>query len=273
MPLYLRPLQEVSALQIMANRLVWCCLAVLLWLGLRGELGEVRAALRERATRLRLTATAVLISINWLTYVWGVTHGYVVESSLGYFINPLVNVLLGVVVLHERLNRVQWLSVALAASGVVYLTWLAGRPPWIALVLAASFSLYGLLRKVVAASALAGLGAETTLIAPLGAAYLGYCELTGQAALGHAGSVITPMLLAAGPLTAIPLALFAFGARRIRYVTVGLLQYVGPTLQLVIGLTIYREPFPLERMLGFAPIWLALIVYAADSLLASRRAR
>jgi chloramphenicol-sensitive protein RarD len=272
LPLYLRPLQQVSATQIMANRLIWCCAVVLGWLAVRGQLGELRAALGERATRVRLTATALLISTNWLVYVWGVTHGYVVETSLGYFINPLVNVLLGVVVLRERLNRVQQLAVALAALGVVYLTWLAGRPPWIALVLACSFSLYGLLRKVVAASPLVGLGAETLLIAPLGAAYLAYCELSGQGALGHAGPAVTALLLAGGPLTAIPLALFAFAARRIRYATVGLLQYIGPTLQLVVGLGLYREPFPAQRMFGFALIWLALVVYAGDGLLAARRA-
>ncbi len=273
LPVYLRPLRHVDALEIMANRLVWCCLFVLAWLALRGELGQVRAALANRGTRLRLTATAVLISINWIVYVWGVTRGHVIETSLGYFINPLVNVLLGVALLSERLNRVQWAAVALAALGVAYLTWIAGRAPWIALVLALSFGLYGFLRKVVDVDALAGLAAETALIAPIGAGYLIFLELSGDGALGHSGPFVDALLLAGGPLTAIPLALFAFGARRVLYATVGLLQYVGPTLQLLLGVFLYGEPFPAARMIGFGLIWLALIVYAVEGLWRAHTAR
>jgi chloramphenicol-sensitive protein RarD len=270
LPVYLRPLAQVDALQITANRLVWCCLFVLGWLALRGELGQVRAALALRATRFRLVASALLISINWIVYVWSVTHGHVVESSLGYFINPLVNVLLGVAVLSERLNRAQWSAVAIAALGVSYLTWLAGRPPWIALVLALSFGLYGLLRKTVAVEALAGLAAETALIAPIGVAFLLVCELDGSAALGHRGAAVSALLLGGGPVTAIPLALFAFGARRIRYATLGLLQYVGPSLQLVLGVVLYGESFTAARALGFGLIWLALVLYAADGVWRAR---
>jgi chloramphenicol-sensitive protein RarD len=272
LPVYLRPLAQVDALQITANRLVWCCLFVLGWLALRGELGQVRAALAVRATRWRLVASALLISINWIMYVWAVTHAHVVESSLGYFINPLVNVLLGVAMLSERLNRAQWSAVALAALGVSYLAWLAGRPPWIALVLALSFGLYGLLRKTVAVDALAGLAAETALIAPIGVAYLVASELDGSAALGHQGAAVSALLLGGGPVTAIPLALFAFGARRIRYATLGLLQYVGPSLQLVLGVVLYGEPFTAARALGFGLIWLALLLYAADGLWRARSA-
>jgi chloramphenicol-sensitive protein RarD len=273
LPVYLRPLSHVDALQIMANRLVWCCLFVLAWLALRRELAQVRAALANRATRLRLAGSALCISINWIVYVWGVTHGHVVETSLGYFINPLVNVLLGIAVLSERLNRQQWIALALAALGVSYLTWTSGRPPWIALALALSFGTYGLLRKMVAVEALAGLASETLLIAPLGAGYLIFVELIGTGALGHAGPFVDAMLLAGGPLTAIPLALFAFGARRLRYATVGLLQYVGPSLQLALGVFLYREPFPTQRLIGFGLIWLALLIYATDGLLRSRAAR
>jgi chloramphenicol-sensitive protein RarD len=272
LPLYLRPLLGVSSLQVVAHRVVWACLLVLGLLAWRGELPAVRAALLDRGTRLRLLATAVLVSINWLVYVWSVTHGHVIESSLGYFINPLVNVLLGVTVLRERLNRVQGLAVLLAAAGVAYLTWQAGRPPWIALVLAISFGSYGLLRKLVAAEALVGLAAETLLLAPIGAGYLIVCELSGNGAFVHAGAGVSLLLLLGGAITALPLGLFAFATRRIRYATVGVLQYVGPSLQLVLGIVVYGEAFPLARALGFSLIWLALVVYALDGLVRARAA-
>jgi chloramphenicol-sensitive protein RarD len=190
----------------------------------------------------------------------------VVESSLGYFINPLVNVLLGVVVLHEHLNRVQWLAVALAASGVVYLTWLAGAPPWIALLLAASFGTYGLIRKTVSVDAMTGLGAETLLIAPLGLAYLLKCELLGPSGLAMAGSSRAALLFLGGPITALPLFLFSYGARRVRYATVGLCQYIGPSLQLLSGIFVFHERFAPVTALGYGLIWAALALYAGDGI-------
>jgi chloramphenicol-sensitive protein RarD len=270
MPLYLRPLAQVDALQVMTNRALWCCLLCLGWLGLRGELSHVRVALAHARTRNTLAITALCASCNWLLFVWAVTHGHVVEASLGYFINPLVNVLLGVLVLGERLNRVQTAAVALAGIGVAYITWHAGRPPWIALTLAGTFGLYGLLRKVVHVDALAGLAAETTLIAPFVASYMLYVELTGTAALFHVSPAITALLLAGGVVTAVPLALFSYGARRIPYSTLGILQYVGPTLQLMFGLWLYGEPMPPERLLGFSLIWLALAFYAGDGVVRRR---
>ncbi len=264
LPLYLRPLGAVPALQIMAHRSLWCCLCVLGWLALAGELSQVWRALGNPRTRLRLAVTACLITTNWLVYVWAVGHGRVVESSLGYFINPLVNVLLGVFVLRERLNRPQWLAVLLAATGVAYLTWLAGKPPFIALVLAVSFGTYGLMRKTLPVEPLAGLAAETLLIAPLSAAYLVWSELHGAGSLGHASTFVSGLLLLGGPLTAIPLALFAFGARRVAYATVGLVQYIGPSMQLLLAVFLYREPFTSARAIGFACIWAALALYAWD---------
>jgi chloramphenicol-sensitive protein RarD len=273
LPLYLRPLRAVPAIEVMCHRLVWCCLCVLCALAVRGELGQVRAALGDRTTRLRLCASASFISVNWLLYVWAVTHGHVVESSLGYFINPLVNVLLGVAVLGERLERVQWIAVGIAAAGVAYLTWLAGTPPWIALALAGSFGSYGLIRKTVAVESLVGLGSETLLIAPLGVAYLVLAEASGAGVGLHAGGFTLPLLVFGGPLTAIPLAAFAFGARRVPYSTVGIVQYIGPTQQLLLGVFLFREPFPPSRALGFAAIWVALAIYAAHGLLRARRIR
>ncbi len=271
LPLYLKPMNSVPALQIMSHRLLWCCLFVLAWLGSRGQLGNVRTALADGPTRLRLFITALLISINWIVYVWGVNSGHVLETSLGYFINPLVNVLLGVLILKERLNRPQWLAVAFAFAGVVWLTLQTGKLPWIALSLAISFGLYGLIRKMVKVDAIAGLGAETLLIAPFAAFYLGWLEIRGGGAFGNTTVLIDVMLFAGGLVTAIPLALFSYGARLIPYSTIGLIQYIGPTMQLLLGIFLYHEPFTATRAIGFALIWMALVIYGGDGILRARR--
>jgi chloramphenicol-sensitive protein RarD len=271
LPVYLKQLQIVPVLQITAHRLVWGCVFAIIWLALRRELALVYRALADPQIRWRLCASASLVSINWITYVWGITHNHVVETSLGYFINPLLNVLLGVVVLSERLNRAQWLAVSLAAAGVTYLTWSAGHPPWLAIALALSFGFYGLVRKMVRVDALAGFGAETLLLLPLGLGYLIWCELSGVGSIGHVSTGTDLLLIGGGPLTAIPLVLFAVGARRIPYSTVGLLQYIGPTIQLTLGVLVYHEPFRGPRVVGFAMIWLALAIYAIDGLWRSRK--
>lgn len=271
LPLYLKPMSSVPALQIMSHRLLWCCVFVMSWLAWRGQLGNVRAALSDRATLLRLFLTALLISCNWIVYVWGVNSGHVLETSLGYFINPLVNVLLGVLLLKERLNRPQWTAVGFAFLGVAWLTFQTGKLPWIALSLALSFGLYGLIRKVVKVDAIAGLGAETLLIAPFAAIYLAWLEIAGTGAFGNTTLTIDIMLFAGGLVTAIPLALFAFGARLIPYSTVGLIQYIGPTMQLFLGIFLYHEPFTQTRAIGFAMIWMALVIYAGDGLIRARR--
>ncbi len=265
-PLYLKLLAGVPTLQIMAHRIVWCCLLVFAWLAVRGELPTVRAALANPATRLRLAASAILISVNWLIYVWAVNNGHVVDASLGYFINPLLNVVLGVYVLGERLNRIQWSAVTLAALGVVYLAVVVGRPPWIALSLAASFGLYGLIRKVVSVDAVPGLATETLLLSPFALVFLIWAEQQGTGALGHSSAGLDALLVGSGLVTALPLALFAYGARLIPLSTVGLLQYVGPTLQFLLGVLVFHEPFPRARAVGFLMIWAALAIYAADSL-------
>jgi len=272
LPIYLKWLQAVPVLQVTAHRLVWGCLVALGWLGVRGELKYLWAALRDPRVRLRLFLSAALISANWITYVWGVANNRVVETSLGYFINPLFNVLLGVVALSERLNRAQWSAVALAAFGVAYLTWSAGHPPWISLVLAFTFGTYGFVRKVIQVDALAGFGAETLLLLPFGVAYLIWCETAGTGSLGHSSLTIDTLLVLGGPITAIPLVLFAFGARRIPYSTVGLLQYIGPTLQLLLGVFAFHEPFGGARLIGFSLIWSGLAIYAIDGVWRSRKA-
>jgi chloramphenicol-sensitive protein RarD len=270
-PLYFKPLHDVSPLQIIANRVVWSFVFVLVWMALRGELKGLRAALTDRNVVWRLAITAILITTNWLVYVWAVLNGHVVEASLGYFINPLVNVVLGVVVLSERLNRAQWTAVALAAIGVAYLTFVTGSPPWISLALAFSFGLYGLIRKVAKVESLPGLATETLLLVPFAIAYLLWCETNGTNALGHSSRMIDVLLIGSGPLTAISLFLFAYGARRLPYSTVGLLQYIAPTLQLACGIFAFHEAFDRTRAGGFALIWLALVIYAGDGLWRARR--
>ena len=230
-PLYFHLLREVSAIQVIAHRVVWSCVCVLAWIVMRRELPTLGAPLADRGVVWRLALTATLISLNWLVYVWGVMNGHVVETSLGYFIGPLVNVVLGVVLLSEKLTPAQWTAAALAAAGVAYLTVMAGAVPWIALTLAFLFAIYGLMRKVVKVESLPGLAVETVVLLPFAAAYLLWCESVGTGALGHAGLLVDALLIGSGPLTAVALFLYAYGARRLPYSTVGLLQYVTPTLQ------------------------------------------
>jgi chloramphenicol-sensitive protein RarD len=270
-PLYFHSLRQISPFQVIAHRVVWSCLFVLVWTALRGELSTLRATLVNRRVVWRLAVTATLITINWIVYVWAVMNGHVVESSLGYFINPLVNVLLGVALLSERLTRARWTAVALAATGVAYLTMVAGSPPWIALTLAFSFGAYGLIRKVVKVESLPGLATETLVLLPFAVVYLLWCESAGTGALGHAGPAIAALLIGSGPLTAIALFLFAYGARRLPYSTVGVLQYIAPTLQLACGVFAFHERFERTRALGFALIWTALLIYAGESLWLSRK--
>ena len=264
-PLYLKPLHDLSALQIIAHRVAWACVLVLVWLFARGELQELRKPLTNPAILGRLTVSTLLITVNWLAYVWGVGHGHVVETSLGYFINPLANVLLGVVVLRERLNIAQWTAVGIAAGAVLYIAVATGATPWISLTLAVSFSTYGLLRKVVQVEALQGLAVETLVLMPIALGYLVWCEVDGTGAFGHSSALTNALLIGSGPMTALPLFLFAFGARLIPYSTLGLLLYIAPSLQLLFGVFLYHEPFAGARANGFILIWLALLIYAGDS--------
>jgi chloramphenicol-sensitive protein RarD len=270
-PWYLKFLQVTPVLQIAAHRLTWGCIFALGWLAVRRELKHVWNALADARTLRLLATSAALIAINWVLYVWAVANERVVEASLGYFMNPLVNVVLGVMVLSERLNRMQWLSVAIAASGVAYLTWATGSAPWIALSLAVTFGLYGLVRKLVHAESLPGFATETLLLVPAGLGYLLWSEAQGSSAFGHATLSNDLLLILSGPITAIPLVLFSFGARRIPYSTVGLLQYIAPSLQLLIGVFVFHEPFARDRAIGFILIWAALAVYAADGVWRSRK--
>lgn len=271
LPVFWKTLQTVPAAEILGHRMIWSLVFVAGLLTLRRRWGWLRPALRSRRTLLTFTVTGLVLSINWLTYIYGVNAGFVVETSLGYFINPLVNVLLGVIFLRERLRIGQWTAVFVAGGGVLYLTISYGALPWIALTLAFSFGLYGLLRKTGSLNSLEGLALETAVIFPLAFAYLAYLEFSGQAAFGHAGARTSLLLALSGVVTAVPLLLFAAGARRINLSTLGLLQYMAPTLQFLIGVYVYGEPFTRQRFTGFSLIWLALLIYSIDGLRQRRK--
>src|ERR1700752_4422531 len=270
-PAYLHQLSAVPALEIVAHRIVWSCLFLIVVLLLRAEVGRLTMTLGKPRLLGGLATSAFLITCNWLVYVWSVTHQHIVESSLGYYINPLVNVLLGVLVLRERPNALQWSAIALAALAVLYLALQAGRPPWIALALAMTFSHYGFVRKVISVDALPGLATETLLLLLPALGYLAWCEAAGVAAFAHAGRAISWLLAGSGVITAVPLFLFAYGARLLPYSTVGILQYIGPSLQLACGVLFYHESFAPARAAGFALLWAALVAYAADGLWRAHR--
>lgn len=266
LPLYIKSLPGIAPLEILLHRMVWSLVFLGLILTWRHQWAWLGRVLRDRRLLLSFGASAALLCANWFLYIWAVSANRVVDASLGYFINPLFSVLLGVVFLHERLRLVQWLSIAVAAAGVAWLTVAAGQLPWIALGLAASFGGYGLLRKTGALGALEGLSLETLLLFPLAAAALAWLFATGQDSFTHAAPGTQWLLLLAGPVTAVPLLFFAAGARRIPLSLLGLLQYTGPTLQLLLGVWLWNEPFPAQKQVGYALIWLSLALYAAEGL-------
>lgn len=273
LPVFWKALQVVPAGEILGHRMVWSLVFVAGLLTVQWQWAWLRPALRNRRVMLTYTVTGLVLSINWLTYIWGVNNGFVVETSLGYFINPLVNVVLGVVFLRERLRVGQWTAVALAVIGVVYLTINYGSPPWIALTLAFSFGTYGLLRKTGSLNSLEGLTLETAVIFPFAFLWLGWLTLSGQGHFGSGDWTTSLLLLAGGVVTAVPLLLFASGARRIPLSVVGILQYIAPTIQFLLGVFLYNEPFTRARLIGFSFIWLGLAVYSTESLLVYRAGR
>src|SRR3954462_4674809 len=265
-PLYFPLLEPAGGLEIVAHRVLWSLvfIAVLLTVVRRWRL--VRATLADRRALLVLAGAAVLIAVNWLVFVYGVNSGHVVETSLGYFINPLVSVLLGVVVFAERLRPLQWTAVGLAAGAVGGVTVDYGRPPWIALSLALTFGLYGLMKKLLRVEAAPGLFLETAIVAGPAAVALALIHGHGEGTFGNAGLGHALLLISSGIATAVPLLLFAAAARRVPLSTVGLLQYLPPLLQLAIGVFVYDEPMPPARLAGFAIVWVVLAVFTADTL-------
>ena len=274
MPLYWHLLKAVPSLQIVLHRIAWSALFVGAYLLWRDGRGWLRRSLAGPRLGWMLALSGVLIAFNWGLYIWAVNAGHVVETALGYFINPLLNVLIGVLFLRERLRPLQWLSVAVAAAGVLWLALRYGQVPWIALALAASFGLYGVVRKLAHVDPVAGLGVESAYLFLPAIAMLAWTEAHGGGGFGAGyGAAASALLVLGGIVTALPLVGFAYAVRRIPLATVGLLQYIAPTLQFLIGVLVFREPFDRERLVGFACIWLALAIFAADGLLRARRGR
>lgn len=269
MPLYLKQIMGVPSLQIVAHRLVWSLALIVIIVLALGRLRGIRTALRARGTFALLALSATLIANNWLLYTWAVLNGHVLEASLGYFINPLVNVALGMLFLKEKLRRVQGVAVALAACGVLVMLVAQGGAVWLSLGLALSFGLYGLVRKVVAIDALGGLAVETALLGPVALAWLWWSAATGVGVFGT-DRTTDLLLMAGGIFTAVPLLLFAAAARRLKYTTIGLIQYVAPTLVFLQGVLLFGEKLTTVHCITFGLIWAGLVVYAIDSLRAGR---
>ncbi len=263
-PLYFRIVTTVPAAEVLAHRVVWCLVFLAGVLSWRRQWAWLPRVLHEPKTLGAFAGSALLIGCNWLIYIWSVGHQHVVDASLGYFITPLVNVLLGTTLLGERLRPLQWTALAVAGIGVAWLTWQAGHPPWIALALAASFGAYGLLRKVASLGALEGLALETLLLTPIAAVGLVFWAVHGDASFPSDDWHTSAWLVAFGPMTAVPLLLFATAARSLSMTTLGLMQYIGPTIQLVVALFVFGEPFPAAQAVGFGCIWIALALYSAE---------
>ncbi|MDE2120170.1 MAG: EamA family transporter RarD [Betaproteobacteria bacterium] len=272
-PLYFKLLEHVPATQILAHRMVWSAVLVLAMLLVLRRWSWVRRLREHPGLVARFGASALLLSCNWLTYIWSVTHGHVVDASLGYYINPLMNVALGTLLLREQLRPAQWLAVAVAAAGVAWMALGIGHLPWPALVLAVTFSGYSLMRKVAPLGSLEGLATETVLQLPLALVYLAWTSHAGDNAFSLGGWDLKLLLMASGPVTAIPLLMFAAGARRITFSLLGILQYLTPTLLLVLGLLLYREPFDAHKAIGFALVWCGIAVFVGEGLFNMRNIR
>lgn len=270
-PLYWPLLKPLGAFEILAHRVVWSLVVVVVLLVGMRRLGWVRTVAPKKLAWL--TLAAVLVAFNWVLYIWAVNSGHVVETSLGYFINPLMSVALGVFVLRERLRPAQRLVLVGAFVGVLVLAFDAGRPPWIALGLAPSFALYGLVKKHAGVGSVESLSFETVVLAPFAFAYLGWLELQSAGAFGHAPLRTELLLVGAGVMTAVPLICFGAAANRIPLSTLGLLQYFAPSLQFLCGVVIFHEAMSPGRWAGFAVIWASLVVFIAESVVVTRRTR
>lgn len=269
-PIYWKFLHPVPALQVIGHRIGWSFIMLAVYVLITKQWQDFRSVAFKAKTIGMYSIAAVLLSINWLIYVWGVNAGFIVETSLGYFINPLLSVLLGVIFLRERLRPMQWIPVGLAAVGVIYLTFVYGRLPWIALSLAFSFGFYGFVKKLSPLGSLYGLTLETGIVFPVALIYLVVVGVNGTGAFFHAGTLIDLFLIGAGIVTTIPLLMFASAAKQIPLTLVGLLQYIAPTLQFLIGVFVYKESFDFSHFIGFAIVWVALIFFAVESYIANR---
>jgi len=270
-PLFWPLLEPAGAIEILAHRVFWSLATMLVLVLLLRRAGSLRDMMADRRTRTILTLAAVVIAFNWGAYIWGVNNGHVVETSLGYFINPLVTVLMGVLILGERLRPLQWAALGIAAVAVLGLTVEYGRPPWVALVLAFSFGSYGLAKKKANAGAVESLTFETLVLAPIALGYIVFLTLTGASEFGANGSVHVGLLVSTGIVTAIPLICFGAAATRVSLTTLGLLQYLAPTFQFALGVLLFHEAMPPMRWVGFGLVWVALVIFTAESIAHRRR--
>jgi chloramphenicol-sensitive protein RarD len=269
-PIYWKLLHQVPALQVIGHRIGWSFILLTAFILFTKQWKEFRSTALTPRNIAIYSVAGVLLTINWLVYVWGVNAGFIVETSLGYFINPLLSVLLGVIFLRERLRPTQWIPVALAAAGVIYLTLAYGRLPWIALSLAFTFGFYGFVKKLAPLGSLYGLALETGIVFPVALIFLAFVEFSHTGAFLHNGALIDGLLIGAGVVTTIPLLMFASAARQIPLSVVGILQYIAPTLQFLIGVFLFHEPFDQSHLIGFGLVWLALIIFWGESYFAHR---
>jgi chloramphenicol-sensitive protein RarD len=269
-PIYWKLLHQVPALQVIGHRISWSFILLMLFIVFTKQWKDFRSAALTAKIISIYSIAGVLLTINWLVYVWGVNAGFIVETSLGYFINPLLSVLLGVIFLHERLRPAQWIPVILATAGVTYLTVAYGRLPWIALSLAFSFGFYGFVKKLAPLGSLYGLTLETGIVFPVALIYLFFVGFNDTGAFLHVGAQIDLLLIGAGVVTTIPLLMFASAARQIPLTVIGLLQYIAPTMQFLIGVLLYKEPFDHAHLIGFGIVWIALIIFWVENFIANR---
>ena len=272
-PIYWKWLQAVPAIQIIGHRIIWSFVLLALILFVTRQWQAFRAAALNRRAVLIYLASAIFLFFNWFTYVWAVNAGFVVETSLGYFINPLLSVLLGVVFLREKLRAWQWAAIGMAAIGVIYVAISYGQFPWIALTLAVSFGTYGLIKKTAPLGSLYGLTLETGLLFIPAVVFLVYMEGQGQGAFLHSGPVADLLMVGTGLVTTVPLLMFASAVQRIPLSTVGVLQYITPTMQFILGVFVYHEAFNRYHLVGFCIVWLALILLYVEGFLEGRRRR
>ncbi|MCQ2009172.1 EamA family transporter RarD [Sporolactobacillus sp. STSJ-5] len=274
-PLYWIPIHQIPALEILAHRIFWSLIFMLLLLAVTHSFGRFKIQLRKLSVNPKLLlfvfVASVLITINWLVYIWAVNNGHVIESSMGYYINPLISILLGIIFLKERLTIWQLVAFLLAAAGVVIQTANFGQVPWIALTLALSFGFYGLAKKMIHIAPSLELTFETLFIVPAALIYLVYLQQSGSAAFGTGTWLTTALLIGTGIVTAVPLLFFAEGAQRISLTMVGFFQYITPTMQLIIGVVVYKESFHFIQFLSFSFIWLGLLVFTVSATLHARR--
>lgn len=270
-PLYWPLLKPAGAVEILAHRIVWSLVVTVVLIVVLNRRSRLKAVLATPRTRAILAIAAVVITVNWGTYIWGVNNDHVVEASLGYFINPLVTVMMGVLVLGERLRRLQWVAMGIATVAVVGLTIEYGRPPWVALILAFSFGTYGLAKKKANTGAVESLTVETLVLTPVALVYLLWLMGQGTATFGYQGAGHVALMMGTGVVTAIPLICFGASATRVSMTTLGMLQYLAPTIQFALGVFLFHEPMPALRWAGFALVWVALAIFTFETVNHRRR--